>query len=84
MFVLEVPGMLEQIETELVTLGLDRTATKVHNLLRAAHSIKGCAASLGLEEIRDLAHQVEAIFRVLNHPELPFNRALEKLLFELK
>jgi two-component system, chemotaxis family, sensor histidine kinase and response regulator PixL len=83
MFILEVPGMLETIETELVTLGIDRTATKVHNLLRAAHSIKGCAASLGLEEIRDLAHQVEAIFRVLNHPELSFDRPLEKLLFEL-
>jgi two-component system, chemotaxis family, sensor histidine kinase and response regulator PixL len=83
MFLLEVPGMLEKIETELVTLGIDRTATKVHNLLRAAHSIKGCAASLGLEEIRDLAHQIEAIFRVLNHPELPFNRYLEKLLFEI-
>jgi two-component system, chemotaxis family, sensor histidine kinase and response regulator PixL len=83
MFLLEVPGMLETIETELVTLGIDRTATKVHNLLRAAHSIKGSAASLGLEEIRDLAHQVEAIFRILNHPELPFDRPLEKLLFEL-
>jgi two-component system, chemotaxis family, sensor histidine kinase and response regulator PixL len=83
MFLLEVPGLLETIETELVTLGIDRTATKVHNLLRAAHSIKGCAASLGLEEIRDLAHQFEAIFRVLNHPELPFDRPLEKLLFEL-
>ncbi len=83
MFVLEVPGMLETIETELVTLGWDRSDTKVHNLLRAAHSIKGCAASLGLETIRDLAHQIEAIFRILNHPELPFNRPLEELLFQL-
>jgi two-component system, chemotaxis family, sensor histidine kinase and response regulator PixL len=83
MFVVEVPGMLETIETELVTLGLDRTATKIHNLLRAAHSIKGCAASLGLEAIRDLAHQIEAIFRILNHPELPFDRSLEELLFQL-
>lgn len=83
MFVLEVPGMLETIETELVTLGFDRSDTKVHNLLRAAHSIKGCAASLGLETIRDLAHQIEAIFRTLNHPELPFDRSLEELLFQL-
>ncbi len=83
MFIQEVPGMLEKIETELVTLGTDRTVTKVHNLLRAAHSIKGCAASLGLEDIRDLAHQVEAIFRVIDHPELTFNRRLEKLLFEI-
>ncbi|MCY7367677.1 MAG: hybrid sensor histidine kinase/response regulator [Chamaesiphon sp.] len=83
LFSLEVPKMLETIETELVTLGLERNETKVHNLLRAAHSIKGSAASLGLTAITDLAHQLEDIFRVLNHPELPFDRELELLLFEI-
>jgi two-component system, chemotaxis family, sensor histidine kinase and response regulator PixL len=83
MFLLEVPRMLQTIEIELVTLSLDRSVTKVNNLLRAAHSIKGCAASLGLAQIQDLAHQIEDIFRVLNHPELPWNRELEELLFEI-
>ncbi len=91
--------MLQTIETELVNLRLDSPqerlllgqtlryrqgiTPKVHNLLRAAHSIKGCAASLGLEEIESLAHQLEDIFRVLDRPELPFDRELELLLFEL-
>ena len=83
LFSLEVPKMLQTIETELVTLSVDRSVTKVHNLLRAAHSIKGGAASLGLEAIADLAHQVEEIFRILSHPELPFDRQLERLLFQL-
>jgi two-component system, chemotaxis family, sensor histidine kinase and response regulator PixL len=83
LFSLEVPKMLQTIETELVTLSIDRSATKVNNLLRAAHSIKGSAASLGLETIADLAHQIEDIFRVLNHPELPFDRKLEQLLFQI-
>jgi two-component system, chemotaxis family, sensor histidine kinase and response regulator PixL len=83
LFSLEVPKMLQTIETELVTLSVDRSVTKVHNLLRAAHSIKGGAATLGLEAIEDLAHQVEEIFRVLSHPELPFDRQLERLLFQL-
>jgi two-component system, chemotaxis family, sensor histidine kinase and response regulator PixL len=83
LFSLEVPKMLQTIETELVTLSVDRSVTKVNNLLRAAHSIKGGAASLGLMEIEDLAHQVEEIFRVLGHPELPFDRQLERLLFQL-
>ena len=82
LFSSEVPKMLETIETELVTLGISRDEKTVHNLLRAAHSIKGSAASLGLTEITDLAHQLEDIFRVLNHPELPFDRELELLLFE--
>ena len=83
LFSLEVPKMLQTIETELVTLSFDRSVTKVHNLLRAAHSIKGGAASLGLEAIEDLAHQIENIFRILDHPELPFDRDLDKLLFQL-
>ena len=83
LFSSEVPKMLETIETELVTLGIGRDEQKVHNLLRAAHSIKGSAASLGLTAITDLAHQLEDIFRVLNYPELPFDRELELLLFEI-
>ncbi|MCY7336818.1 MAG: hybrid sensor histidine kinase/response regulator [Chamaesiphon sp.] len=83
LFSLEVPKMLQTIETELVTLSIDRSATKVNILLRAAHSIKGSAASLGLEEIADLAHQIEDIFRVLNHPELPFDLNLDQLLFQI-
>ncbi len=83
LFSLEVPKILQTIETELVTLSVDRSITKVHNLMRAAHSIKGGAASLGLAEIEDLAHQTEDIFRILSHPELPFDLNLEKLLFQL-
>ncbi|PSB43422.1 hybrid sensor histidine kinase/response regulator [Chamaesiphon polymorphus] len=83
LFSLEVPKMLQTIETELVTLSLDRSATKVNNLLRAAHSIKGGAASLGLVAIAELSHQIEDIFRVLNHPDLPFDRNLELLLFKI-
>uniref|UniRef100_UPI0025EFA26E hybrid sensor histidine kinase/response regulator n=1 Tax=Chamaesiphon sp. GL140_3_metabinner_50 TaxID=2970812 RepID=UPI0025EFA26E len=83
LFSLEVPKMLQTIETELVTLSIDRSETKVNNLLRAAHSIKGGAASLGLDKIADLAHQIEDIFRVLNHPELPFDRNLDQLLFKI-
>ena len=83
MFILEVPKMLQTIETELVSLNLDRSLETVKQLMRAAHSIKGCAASLGLIEIQDLAHQTEDIFRVLNHPELPWSRDLERLLFQL-
>jgi two-component system, chemotaxis family, sensor histidine kinase and response regulator PixL len=90
-FSLEIFQMLQTIETELVTLGVigssdlleHRSSIKVHNLLRAAHSIKGSAATLGLDEIENLAHQLEDIFRVLDRPELPFDRDLEILLFEL-
>jgi two-component system, chemotaxis family, sensor histidine kinase and response regulator PixL len=83
LFSLEVPKMLQTIETELVTLSIDRSADKVNQLMRAAHSIKGGAASLGMEAIADLAHQIEDIFRVLSHPDLPFDAKLDRLLFQI-
>ncbi len=83
MFLLEVPRLLQTIEIELITLSVDRSVTKVNNLLRAAHSIEGCASSLGLTQIQTLAHQIEDIFRVLHHPELAWNRELEGLLLEI-
>jgi two-component system, chemotaxis family, sensor histidine kinase and response regulator PixL len=83
LFSLEVTKMLQTIETELVTLSIDRSADKVNSLMRAAHSIKGGAASLGLDAIAELAHQIEDIFRVLSHPDLPFDANLDRLLFQI-
>jgi chemotaxis family two-component system sensor histidine kinase/response regulator PixL len=82
-FVVEVSELLQIIETELVNLSDNLTPIKVNRLMRAAHSIKGGAANVGLKSISTLAHQIEDIFRVLNHPELKFDKQLERLLLQL-
>ncbi|NEO64177.1 MAG: hypothetical protein F6J98_28705, partial [Moorea sp. SIO4G2] len=51
-FIEEAPELLQLIETGLLNLQQERTTAKIHDLMRAAHSIKGGAASVGLEAIK--------------------------------
>lgn len=81
-FIEEVPELLEIIETGLLTLRGERDTNKIHEIMRAAHSIKGGAASVGLEAIKTIAHQLEDIFKVLYNPEIDIDTELETWLLE--
>ncbi|PSM45807.1 hybrid sensor histidine kinase/response regulator [Chroococcidiopsis sp. CCALA 051] len=81
-FIQEAPELLQLIEEELLTLRTERSTAKIHNMMRAAHSIKGGAASVGLDTIKTLAHSLEDIFKGLHNPELDINAEVEGLLLE--
>lgn len=78
-FIQEAPDLLLVIETELVTLSQDRSTGKIHNMMRAAHSLKGGSASVGLPIISELSHKLEDFFKTLHHPELEIDNELEDL-----
>ena len=81
-FIQEAPELLQVIESELLTLRADRSTAKVHNMMRAAHSLKGGSASVGLETIKTLAHSLEDIFKALFNPELEVDTEIESLLLQ--
>lgn len=81
-FVEEAPELLQVIESGLLTLREDRSTAKIHEMMRAAHSLKGGAASVGLEAIKTIAHQLEDIFKVLYNPDIPIDTDLETWLLE--
>ncbi|MBD2055894.1 hybrid sensor histidine kinase/response regulator [Oculatella sp. FACHB-28] len=81
-FIQEAPELLQVIESGLLTLQQERNTTKVHNLMRAAHSIKGGAASVGLEAIATLAHRLENIFKALYSDSLIVDAELEDQLLQ--
>ncbi|MBW4664094.1 MAG: hybrid sensor histidine kinase/response regulator [Chroococcus sp. CMT-3BRIN-NPC107] len=81
-FIQEAPELLQLIESELLTVKSDRSISKVHNMMRAAHSIKGGAASVGLDTIKTLAHSLEDIFKALHHQELIVDDKIEGLLLQ--
>ncbi|EKQ71241.1 chemotaxis protein histidine kinase-like protein [Leptolyngbyaceae cyanobacterium JSC-12] len=81
-FLEEAPELLQVIESGLLTLTQDRSTTKIHNLMRAAHSIKGGSASVGLEVIATLAHRLEAIFKALYGETLIIDTELETQLLQ--
>jgi two-component system, chemotaxis family, sensor histidine kinase and response regulator PixL len=78
-FIQEAPDLLQVIETELLTLREDRSTPKIHSMMRAAHSLKGGAASVGLEAIKKIAHRLEDCFKALHHDELEIDTTLETL-----
>ncbi|HEY9693087.1 MAG TPA: response regulator [Oculatellaceae cyanobacterium] len=81
-FIQEAPELLQVIETELLDLKQNRTAGKIHNMMRAAHSIKGGSASVGLDAIKTLSHRLEDIFKALHQEDLVIDEQLETWLLQ--
>ena len=82
-FIQEVPELLQIIENGLLTLRTEeRDTAKIHEIMRAAHSLKGGAASVGLEAIKTVSHQLEDVFKVLYDPKIEVDTELETWLLE--
>jgi len=82
LFVAEAVEHLEALGRDLVTLEQKRSPEMVDSLFRHAHSVKGMAASMGLEPIATLAHRVEDLVEALRKDEGPLDQALVDLLLE--
>ena len=81
-FTEEALELLQVIEQGLVNLHQDHSTPKVHELMRAAHSIKGGAASVELDAIELLAHRLEDFFKALYSDKVELDEELESLLLE--
>jgi chemotaxis family two-component system sensor histidine kinase/response regulator PixL len=81
-FIEEAPELLQVIEAGLLNLRQEHSIAKVHNLMRAAHSIKGGAASVGLDAIATLAHRLENIFKALYSETLEIDTDTESQLLQ--
>lgn len=79
-FVEEAPELLHVIELGLLDLRDDCSTAKVHDLMRSAHSIKGGAASVGLDGIKTIAHRLEDIFKALYSDDVAIDDDLESAL----
>ena len=79
-FLSEAHELLLLIEQKLLTFQEDHTPATVHEIMRAAHTIKGGAANLELETITTVAHSLEDIFKSLYNPDLVIDPELHSLL----
>ena len=79
-FLQEAPEFLEVLEQGLLNVREGWTIQELNHLMRAAHSIKGCAASVGMKSIELISHNLEDIFRALYHRKDPIGQELEELL----
>ena len=81
-FIEEARELLQVLESGLLELRTDLSTSKVHELMRAAHSIKGGAASVELSAIELLAHRLEDFFKALYSDSVEFDAELEGLLLQ--
>ncbi|MEB3282674.1 MAG: hybrid sensor histidine kinase/response regulator [Lyngbya sp.] len=81
-FVQESLELLQTLEQGLMTLSQSHEIKKLHGLMRAAHSIKGGAACVGLMGIQEIAHQLENAIRALYPEDTVFDLELEELLLQ--
>jgi chemotaxis family two-component system sensor histidine kinase/response regulator PixL len=81
-FLAEAQDLLHSMEQDLLSLREERSPAKVHSLMRAAHTLKGAAASVGFNSIKTIAHSLEDVFKTLYKPEVEIDAELETLLFE--
>ncbi len=54
----------------------------MNDMFRAAHSIKGLSAMLGLSDVNQLTHKIENLFDAARTSKLYFNSAMVELLFQ--
>ncbi|MBD2387157.1 hybrid sensor histidine kinase/response regulator [Cylindrospermum sp. FACHB-282] len=81
-FLAEAPELLQIIEQELFSLSEGYSTAKVHNLMRATHTIKGGAANVGLDVIKMIAHSLEDVFKALYSPDVVIDAELQTLLLQ--
>ncbi|MEO1589936.1 MAG: response regulator [Cyanobacteria bacterium J06632_22] len=79
-FIEEAPELLEVIEAGLLNLRQDSSTAQLHEIMRAAHSIKGGAASVDLHSLKTLAHRLETIFKALYGDQVTITPELERQL----
>lgn len=81
-FLQEAPELLQALERDLLSFKEDPNINYVNNLMRATHTLKGAATSVGLETIATVAHSLEDVFKALCQPNLTIDPEAKALLFE--
>jgi len=56
--------------------------SSLYQLYRSAHSIKGMAATMGYEGIRDISHAMEDLFDMLVKKKMEFSKGLINVIYE--
>lgn len=81
-FFQEAPDLLREIEAGILGLRHEQSISKLWELMRTAHSIKGGAACAGLTHIQEIAHYLEAAFKAIAESGIDLSDSTEALLLQ--
>jgi len=85
-FKIELEEHLQAINKALIRLEKERDSDERQNILEAvfrdAHSLKGAARAVGINNIEEIAHQLENIFAASKRQELQLSAEIFDLIYE--
>ncbi|WP_035271595.1 chemotaxis protein CheA [Desulfonatronum thiodismutans] len=85
LFIEECQELLAELESALLELEIEPgNIDGVHRVFRSLHTIKGSAAMLGLEDVRELTNDLESLFDRVRSREIACNPKLVTLSFRYK
>ncbi|GAB6058371.1 chemotaxis protein CheA [Desulfonatronum parangueonense] len=84
-FIEECQELLAELESALLELeAASDNIDMVHRIFRALHTIKGSAAMLGLEDVRELTNDLETLFDLVRSGQMACTPELATLSFAYK
>src|SRR5271170_6890021 len=84
-FILESREHLTSIELQLLALDQDPANSEaIHAIFRGFHTIKGMAGFLDMNEVRDLAHEVETVLDLARNAKLAITSTIIDRILESK
>ncbi len=60
----ETQSLIDEMRKELSTLGGTKVPSAFYQLFRCVHNIKSSSGAVGFDNLRDIAHALEKIFKV--------------------
>ncbi len=82
-FLDEVDEQLEILEREVLNLEQDAgNVETIQSIFRAAHTLKGSSAAMGMEKMKELTHKVENVFDSIRNQKLTVNTNIINIIFE--
>ena len=82
-FLDEVDEQLQILEEEVLNLEQDSESIEtIQKIFRAAHTLKGSSAAMGMTEMKELTHKVENVFDAIRNDQLKVNTQIINLIFE--
>lgn len=82
-FLDEVDEQIQILEEEVLNLEQDGSnMDTIQRIFRAAHTLKGSSAAMGMEKMKELTHKIENVFDAIRNQELQVNTTIINIIFE--
>lgn len=82
-FLDEVDEQLQILNEEVLNLEQDgENIETIQRIFRAAHTLKGSSAAMGMEKMKELTHKVENVFDAIRNDQLKVSTDIINLIFD--